>query len=359
MAKRKHRFLLGMAVYALVFLMLTAGGLWVFWQFLESYELSRPKTCVNDYLENLTTDHIRQECEGFLASLDGGIQTEDEAFSVIESALSEPVTAIKSGKSTGNQMVYILRSGEWNIGFITIVPGEPGDFDFAPWQLEKEEFDFSFLLSKEISITVPSEFTVCLNGNPLDEGYITQRDIVYPALEEFQGEFEMPTMVTYTAGNFLGELDFAVVDPEGNPVRILADTDMNQFLPVPSEEGTARVERLAKDFLNRYTVFCSNANAEQEDNFGWLNQLLVPGSGLSLRLSTAIDGLQYAQSISDRIQSTQINGIYQISEDRFFCDLTYHLLTYGQKGPVETDNNIKLVLLQTPWGLRVETMTRY
>ena len=359
MAKKNRRFLLGMVIYALVFLLVTAGGLWVFWQFLDAYELSRPGTCVDAYLESLTTGHIREVCKPFLASLDGNIQNEDQAFAVIQEALAEPITAAKSSKSTSHRMVYILRSGENKIGSLAIVPGEPGDFGFAPWQQEMEEFDFSWLRSGDISITVPSEFTVSLNANPLDEGYITQRDIPYPALQEFHGELEMPTMVTYTAGNFLGELDFTVADPEGNPVRILADTDMNQFLPVPSQEDTARVARLAEDFLHRYTVFCSNANAEQEDNFGWLNQLLVPGSGLSLRLSTAIDGLQYAQSISDRIQSTQINGIYQISGDRFLCDLTYQLLTYGQKGPVETVNSLKLVLLQTPWGLRVETMTRY
>ena len=118
-----------------------------------------------------------------------------------------------------------------------------------------------------------------LNGNALDKGYITQTDIPYPVLADFHGEFEMPTMVTYTAGNFLGTLDFTVTDPAGNPVRILAETDRNQFVPTASQEDAAKVEKLTRDFLYRYIVFCSNANAEQEDNFGWLNQLLVPGSG--------------------------------------------------------------------------------
>ena len=82
MAKKNRRFLLGMVIYALVFLLVTAGGLWVFWQFLDAYELSRPGTCVDAYLESLTTGHIREVCKPFLASLDGNIQNEDQAFAV-------------------------------------------------------------------------------------------------------------------------------------------------------------------------------------------------------------------------------------------------------------------------------------
>lgn len=357
-AKRK-RFALGMAVYALIFLLLTAGGLWVFWQFLEAYELSRPRTAVNDYLEELTEDRIHTGAESLLASLDGNLQTEDQAFRVILDALSEPITAVKSGKSTSDRAVYVLRSGSQTIGSAAFVPGEADDFGFTPWVFAEETFDFSWLLGPEISVTVPAEFPVSFNGNLLEDTYITQRDIPYPVLSDFAGEFAMPTMVTYTASRYLGKLEFAVTNTDGVPIYLQPDTDMDQFVPRPSEENTARVDTLARDFLRRYIVFCSNANAEQDENFGWLNQLLVPGSGLSRRLSTAVDGLQYAQSISDRIEYLNIHGIYQMEEGRYLCDMSYGLLSYGQKGPVQTDHNMKLVLLQTAWGLRVEAMTRY
>jgi len=357
---KKNRFALGLLIYALVFLLLTAGGYWVFWQFLDAYELSRPLTAVNDYLSGLTPEHIRGCSRDFLASLDGNIQNEDQAFAVVESALADEITAAKNSRiSTPEKMVYMLRCGEQTIGSVTIVPGEEGAFGFAPWQVLEDSFDLSWLLSEKISITVPSEFDVLLNGNVLKEAYITEFDIPYPALESFHGEFAMPTMVTYTADNFLGDLSFVVRNSSGDPVEITPETDMDQFLPRCSPEIEAELDKLVRSFLVRYTLYSSSYNQEAPDNYAWLNQLLVPNGELSRRLYTALDGLQYIQNLSDEVTSVTINGIYSLSEERYMCDVTYTLRTIGRKGAVEMSHNMKVIYLQTRYGLRVEAMTRY
>ena len=358
--KRKSRFALGMLIYALVFLLLTAVGLGVFWQFMESYELSRPLTAVNAYLDGLTMEQIRTCVEPQLASLDGNIQNPDQAFAVIEEVIGEDITAAKSSKkSSAEKMVYMLRSGPRTIGSVAIIPGGEERFGFTPWQLAEESFDFSWLLSEPISITVPAEFTVSLNGNPLDERYVTETGIPYPVLADFHGEFEMPTMVTYRAENFLGDLAFAVTDASGSPVEITAETDMDSFIPRGSPEETADAEELLRKFLVRYTVYSSSANRDAPGNYAWLNQLLVPRGELSKRLMTALDGLQYVQSMGDEIVSTDIHGIYKLSEERYMCDVSYVLRTKGRKGAVEMEQNMKVILLQTNNGLRVEAMTRY
>lgn len=360
MTKKKSRFFLGMALYAVVFLLITVIGIAVFWQYMDAYEQSRPLTAVNAYLEGMDSEYIRRSTEGFLASLDGNIQTENQAFGVIEKSLVKGITAARNSKqSAPDKMVYMLRSGNKNIGSVTIIPGGETRFGFTPWIIQEDHFDFSWLLSENATITVPAEYSVYLNNNKLDETYIVESGILYPILEDFAGEFEMPTMVTYSVDNFLGELSFEVLDSLGTPIEITSDTNMNQFLPNCSGDEYSKLERLALDYLNRYICYSSSANHDAPGNYAWLNQMLIPGSELSKRLGSALDGLQYVQNLRDKILSTQINAIYKIGQQRYLCDISYVLEVLGRKGVVELEHNMKLVFLETRYGLRVEVMTQY
>lgn len=357
---RKKRFALGMLIYAVVFLLIAAAGLAVFWQFIEAYELSRPKTAVDAYIDSLTSQQIRSCSEEFLASLDGNIQTPDQAFEIMENALAEGITAAKNGReSSSEKMVYMLRSGEQTIGSVTIVPGDVESFGFTPWQVTEEVFDFAYLLHDGMTITVPAEFAVSLNGNTLNDSYITESDIPYSALEAFHGEFEMPTMVTYTVDNFLGDLPFAVSDSFGSPVEITPETDLNQFIPGCSEEEEAQLRSLTAEFLATYINYTGSANRMAHANLSRLKLLLVKGGELSERLSAAFGSLVYAQSYGDEILSTSFNGIYKLSTERYMCDVSYVLQSIGHKGAVDTQQNMKIVFLMTNDGLRVEAITLY
>ena len=54
--KRKGAFALGMVIYAVIFLAITAAGLYVFWDFIETYERSRIKNTIDQYVAELTLE---------------------------------------------------------------------------------------------------------------------------------------------------------------------------------------------------------------------------------------------------------------------------------------------------------------
>jgi hypothetical protein len=54
-----------------------------------------------------------------------------------------------------------------------------------------------------------------------------------------------------------------------------------------------------------------------------------------------------------------VNQLADIGEGRYFCDVTYIVETVGREGAVETTNNLKLIILETENGLKIEAMTRY
>lgn len=359
--KKKHSFGRGMLIYAVVYLIVAAVGLAVFWNFIDAYEHSRPKNTIDAYVAALTPADMC--CKSLEADVqaDLNLQSAEERSAIITASVSERVTyARKGSESTDARQVYVLRSGKQIIGEVVITAQEPDIYGFTEWEVSEDSFDFSYLMGQPLSVTVPENFTVSVNGHVLDESYITENGVAYPALEEFYEDYELPTMVTYTADAYLGQLEMTVADETGQPVAITQETDRNAFLDNCTEEEKEQVESFMGDFLESYVIFTGSSNQAASANYQRLRKnFLIPDSELAQRLYTALDGLAYAQSYGDKLETVEIHRVSRIDDTHYFCDATYCVSTYGRAGKVQTTNNMKVMLLVTDSGLRVEAMTRY
>ena len=55
---KPHSFLVGLLIYALVFLVVAGIGLVLLWNYIDAYEQSRPKLAIDAYMDALTVEHI-------------------------------------------------------------------------------------------------------------------------------------------------------------------------------------------------------------------------------------------------------------------------------------------------------------
>lgn len=364
MAKTRKRsswkFWLGAFLYAAVFLTLTFFGLKGFWGYMEAYENARPQNTVDAYMAQLTKEHMAENCGDLFDQVDQNLQSEEEGKAYILSTLDQPITCSKNLKeSTEDRQVYTLRCGSRVIGsFVLSSTGEDAH-GFAQWSVTEESFRFDYLMGESVTITVPDSFTVRVNGHVLDERYREETVLEYGLLEEFYGDYSLPGMVTYKADSFLGPMPLEALDPQGNVVEITPETDFEAYLDNCTEEEIAEVRALAEDFLKRYIQYCSGANGSSAANYAALWKCLVPNGALQQRLYSAISGLEYAQSHGDTVGEVTYHHFLKLEDGRYFCNFTYALTTLGHKGAVETVNNMKLILLPTDQGLRVENMQIY
>ena len=360
--KKKGAFALGMVIYAVLFLAITAAGLYVFWNYIDSYERSRPKNTMDQYLADLTVSDMMDNCGDWVQKIDGNLQSMEDMTRVIEDSLDGKVTyAKKSSVCTDTSQTYVLRCGSQVIGEAVIKADMPGKFGFTIWAVAEERFDFSYLMCQEQSVTVPDSYTVTANGVPLVDAYITESGMQYAELEEFYDDYEnLPCMVTYTAGNVLGELQLQVLDEAGTPLEDWDSENSYVVLNNCSEGDTAQVRSFMQDFIFSYVEFSGGSNQAESRNYRVLvDNFLIEGSELANRLYTALDGLAFSQSYGDVLDEVIINQVTRIDDTHYFCDATYLVSTYGKAGRVQTTNNIKVMLLVTDAGLRVEAMTRY
>lgn len=355
-----RRFALGMAVYAGAFLLITAGGLYVFWQYIEGFENSRAKHAVNAYMEALSAGHICELSRDVIDSIDHNLESEQECRAFLMSELSTDFTCAKrNAECTDRRQVYTVRCGSQTIGQFSITTTQADRFGFTPWQLEDESYDLSYLIGQAESITVPDVLCVCVNGKTLDSSYITEDQVPYEALECYAKDYELPHQVKYAYGPFLGEVEVSVLDAQGNEVDLTEETDFSPYFQNCTPEESEELDAITERFIRRYVAFTGCANRASMDNYYNLMRCVVPDSDFTDRMVNALDGLQYAQSRGDYIASITTHHQVRLEEGRYVCDVSYELDTTGHNGVVRTQTNAKLMLVRSGSELLVETMAIY
>jgi hypothetical protein len=370
MAKQKKKgrgFAIFMVVYAVLALAGIGFGLKWLWGFIGAYEASRPHVPIDAYMESVTPERVVEACEELVSETDANLQDPEDVRLYLLESLSEPITyARKASECTATRQVYVLRSGSQVIGSFSIVSGEEDAYGFTPWVLEEEAFDMSYLMGTEkISVTIPADcgIQVSVNGVELDERYIVNTESTeFALLEDFYSKYELPkfTLVTYEVGPFLGvEPELQVVDAQGQPFTYDDSFDPNSLIVMQDEELAEELKSFVKEFLDAYVIFAGCANDSRYANYSNVIKYVVPESTLAKRMKEALDGLQYAQSRGDVVDTVTFHHLVELTQEAYMCDVTYLVNTTGREGVVQTTTNVKMVLVRSGDKLLVESIVGY
>ena len=79
----------------------------------------------------------------------------------------------------------MLRSGGKVIGQVELVPQGETRYCFTPWVVSGDSFDLSFLVGSTDTIPVDHTMQVYAGSALMDEGYVTETDLKYDAVEDF------------------------------------------------------------------------------------------------------------------------------------------------------------------------------
>ena len=356
MSKRR-KGLLGKFIYTLLLLAFMAALSYVAYTWLlrvndyaEQYELSRPSKAVDSYLETLNRDRWNDGVARAIQRMPHEAQTDEEIKAFVQDKLAAGVTAVrKSGLTDTGSQSYSLRCNNREIGSMTIVEDQsyqgkvnleqqpwllvkkllPGilEWGLKPWVVASDEFDFTNLYNS-VEITVPSSYSVYINGRPLGEEYIVERDIHYDVYEPYYNDLPiLPTKVTYRFDNAIGAVQPQIRDEDGNEVQIDPTRGDIQFIKPVDEETQARLMNLMQPFTEKYLIFRSGAT----DSMTALNNLkpyIIPGSDIDKRAQDALDGLSWAHTSSFKMSDYKFNGILPLANGVYVCNVTATTDTY-------------------------------
>lgn len=359
--KKPTRFVKFMILYAMIFLIVGAVGLSLFWNYIDAYENSRTKSTLDAYIKELTPAYVYDRSGELVAGIDHRLQSEEACKAVITEFLSGDITyARKSSECTDTHMVYMLRSGGKTIGKVELEPHGKKRYGFTSWAISQDSFDLSFLLGNTATITVDRTMQVYANNVLLDESYVTEAKLPYRILKDFYDEMDLPYKMTYTAGPILGQIHLHAVDANGQAVEITQESDLDRYLNNCTEAVHKELDTFIRNFIDRYTRYLTSRIDTRMYNLQQLTPLLVPGSDLEVRINQAYDGLQYGQSKSDTITDFVSNHIIDLGEGKFLCDVTYEVDSLGRDGKLHHSvNNAQILLIRTDSGLKAERLLSY
>jgi hypothetical protein len=358
--RRFWPFALFMLIYAAVALTAIELGLGMFHSYIAAYEDSRPKHVLNGYMDSLTAEHVADLSQDVIDQVDHNIQSVEECREYIAQALAKGFSyAKKSSESTETKQVYVIRSGLQVVGQFTMEATHEDDYGFTYWEVTQESFDMSYLIGSTVSTVAPDHYDVTVNGKVLDSSYIVGEPMKYDALKPFYGDYELPMLVTYQAGPFLGDFDMITTDAEGKVLVLEEVEDVSTLAQNCSAEEVEQLDEFVDLFLGKYVTYMSGANKNAEKNLYDLLTVVVRGSDFESRMYGALTGQKVTQSKGDKITDITNNYFFKLEDGRYACDVTYVIDTTGKQGVVTTTNNVRIIVDDTKDGLRVFTVYNY
>jgi len=356
------RFFLGLLIFAVIFSGLAFWGLTEFWNYIEAYELSRPKNTIDPFVLQLTKDQIAGSNADLLSQIDHNIQSEDACKQFILQSLTEDITYAQNiSESDDTKLVYVLLHDNKPIGKVTLKPQEADKYGFTAWAVAEQSFDFSYLVGSKVTVTVPHDFTVYANGVALDSSYITQDNIQYDELKDYYKDYNPPYMVTYSVDPILGDITLSFQDRSGSDVTLDENTDLAVYMNNCTESEETAIRNLLTPFLRSYVAFTSNQGGKENsrNNYRDLTKYLVSGGDMADRMYNALDGLSWAKDSGSEIIETYTNHIVNLGNNRYLCDVTYIVEAEIYRDDPITVNDVKIIMVKTNSGLRVESLLVY
>ena len=369
--RKKRKTKVGTIVYA-IFLVLWAlalcAGIYYVWtsvftfgQYWEDAQIS-PK--VDEYMKSLSAEMWadgENSVLGTISEMEHPYQTDEECVEVLKGILKDDLRCLPGVSGAAeNKKVYNLLSGRSKFGqiYATQIPFEPNEnklvnwaiekFSLYPWKVDGVEFFLDGLYTS-FDITVPESYTVLLNGHPLTEENIVETGIPYDVLSEYYSEFDgLPTKVKYHAEKIFGQVDYQLLDRNGQPAEIDPERDDSQFIEPVSQELIERFDGFSGQFVRRYLDFVSGTG-DVWYKYGLLQGYVLKGSDLEDRLERTLRSyLEFMHSSNFNFNGCTLNGVTSLGNNIYILDVSADAGSQMPAGYVKVHRDMKISVLYNP-----------
>lgn len=342
METKKSGFGRVMLLYALALVLLIGGALGFLSASLRAEAQYGPDAAARSWLDAFDEAHLRSLTESWLASFDAELFPPEELFARKAAPLLKEGLSLRLRSETPDEAVYEIFSGQQRLGTVTVRPGEERKLGRSVWRIADEDFDFSFLgCPVTLSLTVPEGFSVLCGERTLDARYEDGRESGCDALVFLEeAGYARPVFVRYTAERCPPDAVLTALSPEGE--RFEADTDFEALAEARlwnSCTGAERetLERFSADFCAAYVNFLGSHTGNVGGTYRQILPLLLPGSDLESRISSARSGLAWSSNRSQQFSSLAFNGCMKLGEGQYLCDVRFTVELAARSGPAHAE----------------------
>ena len=358
---RESRFVKGLLIYIVVFLVFTAAVLTVLTLWLRAYEATRPTACVRSYLAAGAEGELGYGWGRCLAEIDRNLQGEEELRAWAAKLMQNADYREILSEDNENRR-YALYDEEGNLFAQLVLEKDAStSWGFTGWHVKEENCSIE-AYRHSTTLRVPPTYTVMLGERRLDET-MARTGVTYTLLEPFVNYVSpLPTLVEYQVGPYVGDQTLRVLDGAGQELRPEELDEYHYLDGTCTEREKDRVHAFVLEYLDAYLPYAGDLN-----RFGFMywDQLygkIVHGGELEQRLIQTREGFGYGNTSSIEVLSDNVRLCTHIQageQSVYVVDMDYRIETVGLHGPVQEDNSLRLLIAEIDGELYVQSMYTY
>ena len=336
--KKLSKFTIGLIAYIAVLVVLIVILLVYTSNSMKKYEASQPDKVMEQLITDIKAGKLPEISTGssgkfediqgdFLAqfnNLDNATITYDIKYSGYDASSynlkinDEKVATVNLKASNHKEMFFLLTVCDWEITSVDAVV-EAG--------------------TNEVTITVPSDYTVAINGIVLTEAEMKGEPAPLEELKYVEAYTAVPSFTTYYVGGLVNEPQISVIDSTGTMKEIPYEKEISityeaQEMP---EELKAYVLQAAKDYSNFFSKDlpgCSTSTAGIEKYFPQDSMYIELAENYRLH-----DMWMYSAHTGTTFSNEAVTDYIVYSDELFACNVAFEKkMTLTLNGELRTDN---------------------
>ncbi|MBR6653644.1 MAG: hypothetical protein IKL27_02815, partial [Oscillospiraceae bacterium] len=225
--RKWRRFLL---IYAVCLLLIGVVGCVVLYNYLDSYEASRPEHVMDALMADTSVDtwcaYVQDDFREALSEFENPDELFSGYFDAVLKNANYTYRRSRSDSSSNDVPVYVVRAGMVELCQVTLAEKESAGFGMYIWEVGSIESCFSMnsLQSVSIEVDAPADQPIFLNGIEIAPEYIIDDKVPCPDMTQLeQGFDEQAYFVRYRVEPLYGSI--SVTDNEGSTLSALDSSD--------------------------------------------------------------------------------------------------------------------------------------
>lgn len=331
----KKRFRIFLIVYSLILIAAIGAGLFYVWGLLIDYEASIPDVNMEKHLTDFDENNIKTLYAKFPLELEEYEDKEAVADRICASVEDAELSYRKrAGAYTNSAPVYDVLAGENVIATAAFAESGKNNHGFSVWEMSDVSFAGYGLEFFDVTIKVPLDAVVFVNGRVIDESYRTSEEPA--ALVKNISEFveQVPGYKTYTLGHLA---NMPEIEVNGENIYKADSEEHTVFY----EFGTD--EELKSQVAGRITAMTREFGAYiiNKGSLSRLQSYMVGKAKGYVSNIPAVWAYLVGEEYNYTFTNETIENFVRYSEDCFSCEACYTLnVTYRKTRSISYDTKL-------------------
>lgn len=358
MSRIRYKTTKGTIVFRVIFFVLLAAAIitvaailsWL-WRFLESYEISQTYRVADAVVAELERGEYEKLFTGEEINM-SPYETTDAYKAAAKAKITGELTYAKSAReSRSERPVYVLKANGEGVAYLALELSETKtEFGFDMYKFGSI-YGLEVPMNEQVTVTVPSNYTVYINGIALDDSAITASEPIEEAAnfgDFLDSSVNTQAINTYTVTGLINKPTVTVTDGDGSEKTPLFDEARKQYVCEleNSESDTAKsAEEYAVEFAHVYSKYIAN-----DVYLSSISPYLIEGTKLCTDINE-YEGQFYTWHSSYEFSGDETVSVHQYSDNCVAVRVKYvHTVYSGGEGhDFPADNTVFAVKTDDGW----------